>query len=243
MKVKNIKSFIEFYNSMQITTSMTTKSRLAQKESRNLSFKKNNSNLKDASKFSKLTQLQDEIKKLDCNLKDIATNLVFSDGNNNSEIMFIGEAPGAEEDRIGKPFKGEAGKLLDKMLGFIDLDRDRNFYISNILYWRPPGNRTPNLREIAICLPSVKKHIHIIKPKILILLGGVACKTLLNTKEGITKLRGKKLKYHDEQNQLEIDTRVLFHPAYLLRNPIEKKRVWNDLLEISDFITEKKIKV
>ena len=164
--------------------------------------------------------------------------MVFSDGNHDSNVMILGEAPGAQEDLIGKPFVGEAGKLLDKMLAFINLTRE-NFYISNMVFWRPPGNRTPNDQEISACLPITKRHIKIIKPKLLIFVGSIAAKTL-NSKDGITKLRGKKHIYLDNDNKLEINARAIFHPAYLLRNPIEK-RTWEDLLEIDEFIKINKI--
>ena len=143
--------------------------------------------------------------------------------------MLIGEAPGAEEDKTGKPFVGQAGKLLDKMLNFIGLERKKNFYITNIVFWRPPGNRTPNEQEIKICLPFVKKHIQIIKPQLIILLGNIAAKSILQTTEGITKIRGKNFFYIDDENNLKIEAIPIFHPAYLLRNPIEKKNVWEDL--------------
>ena len=155
--------------------------------------------------------------------------------------MLIGEAPGAEEDKTGKPFVGQAGKLLDKMLNFIGLERKKNFYITNIVFWRPPGNRTPNEQEIKICLPFVKKHNQIIKPQLIILLGNIAAKSILQTTEGITKIRGKNFFYIDEENNLKIEAIPIFHPAYLLRNPIEKKYVWEDLKKIYKVIKEKKI--
>tara|TARA_B100000963_G_C22603969_1_gene661545 strand:- start:876 stop:1556 length:681 start_codon:yes stop_codon:yes gene_type:complete len=187
-----------------------------------------------------LENLKSEVNALDCNLKEVATNLVFSDGNYNSSVMVLGEAPGANEDIEGKPFVGEAGKLLDKMLSYIDLNRD-NFYISNIVFWRPPGNRTPNDKEISICLPLTKKHIGIIKPKLLILVGSIAAKSLLHSKDGITKLRGREHFYKDEELNLKIPARAIFHPAYLFRNPIEKKRTWEDLLEIDELIKKENI--
>ena len=154
--------------------------------------------------------------------------------------MFIGEAPGANEDIEGKPFVGEAGKLLDKMLSFINLSRN-NIYITNMVFWRPPGNRTPNEKEISVCLPYTKKHIKIIKPKLLVFVGSIAAKNLLNSKEGITKIRGKKHIYEDKENDLKIEARAIFHPAYLMRNPIEKKTMWDDLLEIDEFINSNNI--
>ena len=246
MNVKNIKSFIEFYRFLDITNCISIKPRNS-KNSMNDNDPKNELNQKgiktSTSKMEKLDFLEtirNEALNLDCDLKDIATNLVFSDGNCNSNIMLLGEAPGAREDIEGKPFVGEAGQLLDKMLKFIDLTRD-NFYITNMVFWRPPGNRTPNDSEISICLPLTIKHIEIIKPKLLIFVGSIAAKTLLKSRDGITKLRGKEHFYIDEKNSLRIPARAIFHPAYLLRNPIEKKRTWNDLLEIDQFIKKKKI--
>ena len=122
-----------------------------------------------------INNLKSLILNLDCSLKDVATNLVLYDGNYDANIMFIGEAPGANEDIIGKPFVGDAGKLLDKMLSFINLSRD-NIYITNMVFWRPPGNRTPNDTEISVCLPYTKKHIKIIKPKLLVFVGSIAAK-------------------------------------------------------------------
>ena len=248
MKVKNIKSFIEFYKNLGTTTSITNTVRgnssdllyqgFAINELEKVpTIKKYNEN---QSKQKKLEILKSSAKDINCDLKDIATNLVFSDGNINSEIMLIGEAPGAEEDRKGKPFVGEAGKLLDKMLSFIDLNREKNFYITNILFWRPPGNRTPNSKEISLCLDSTIEHIKIIEPKLLILVGGIATKALLKSQEGITKLRG--ISHYYCYDESKIHTRAIFHPTYLLRNPIEKRRMWDDLLEIDNLILKNNIR-
>jgi len=251
MKVKNIKSFIEFYRFLQITTCMSQIPRNSDKSIKvffkkknkviTKTLKKENCQKKMNSRSECLEKLKNQIKALNCNLKEIATNLVFSDGNPNANIMLMGEAPGAKEDLIGKPFVGEAGQLLDKMLGCIELNRN-NFYISNMVFWRPPGNRTPNNDEISLCLPLAKKHISLVNPKLLILVGSIAAKNLLVSKDGITKLRGEEHIYRDDECNLEIPARAIFHPDYLLRNPIEKKRTWNDLLEIDAFITKNKIK-
>jgi len=245
MNVKNIKSFIEFYRFLNVTDCISVNPRnfkdsIITKDHPELLNNAKNVDYKEKSmnKSEFLKELKKEALKLDCDLKDIATNFVFSDGNENSKIMLLGEAPGAKEDLQGKPFVGEAGQLLDKMLSFIDLTRE-NFYISNMVFWRPPGNRTPSESEISLCLPITMKHISIIQPKLLILVGSIAAKTLLNTKEGITKLRGKNHYFFDKINNTKIATRAIFHPAYLLRNPIEKKRTWEDLLEIDDFISQK----
>ena len=137
----------------------------------------------------------EDLKKLiilncNCPLKKTAKNIVFSDGNPKANIMFIGEAPGEFEDKTGKPFKGEAGKLLDKMLQAIQLNRE-NVYLTNIIFWRPPGNRKPTEEEISACLPFVKKHINLINPKILVLVGATAARAILNIQTGITQIRGK----------------------------------------------------
>ena len=166
-----------------------------------------------------------------CLLKKNAHNTVFADGNPNSTIMLIGEAPGAEEDRQGVPFVGPAGKMLDRMLNAIELDRS-NTYITNILPWRPPGNRNPTNVEITACLPFLERHIAIVKPEIIILVGGTAAKTLLRRKEGIMRLRGKWMQYQGGSDMQEIPARALLHPAYLLRQPSQKRETWADLLEI-----------
>ncbi len=164
-----------------------------------------------------------------CELKKTATNIVFADGNPQAEIMIIGEAPGSEEDRQGKPFIGEAGKLLDKMLASIAINR-QNSYITNIILWRPPGNRTPTPEEIDMFEPIIKQHIRIIKPKIIATLGGTAAKTLTGNSDGILKQRGR---WHDYNNDGEkIPLLPMLHPAYLLRMPQQKKLAWEDLLSI-----------
>ena len=162
--------------------------------------------------------------------------MVFSDGNPESKIMLIGEAPGHDEDLQAKPFVGRSGKLLDKMLEAINLSRDK-VYIANIVPWRPPSNRKPTEDEIEICLPFIKKHIELIKPKALMLLGSTATYALFKNKEGISKIRGK---WKDlEINKLIIPTMPTFHPAFLLRQPGQKKYVWTDLKNLRDKINQK----
>lgn len=166
-------------------------------------------------------------------VKKTATNMVFADGNPNADIMLIGEAPGADEDRQGKPFVGASGQLLDKIIASIGLSRTNensydSVYVSNILNWRPPGNRTPTAQEIEISLPFIQKHIELVNPKFLILCGAVPGKSLLNSKETISKLRGKFHSYGgDNCNILALAT---YHPAYLLRTPAQKRAVWQDML-------------
>lgn len=164
-----------------------------------------------------------------CSLKSMAQSLVFSDGNPQADIMFVGEAPGRDEDIQGKPFVGRAGQLLDKMLNSIGLTRETT-YIANIVYWRPPGNRTPTPEESAACRPFIERQIELCNPKILVLLGGAAAKELLDTPQGILKLRGK---WQDIQiGQMTIPTLPTLHPAYLLRQPAQKRLAWQDLLSL-----------
>ncbi len=172
-----------------------------------------------------------------CALKATATRLVFADGNPAAKVMFIGEAPGADEDRQGKPFVGVSGQLLDRMLAWIGLDRT-SIYITNILFWRPPGNRQPTTAEIAACLPFVERHIALVAPKILVLVGGTSAKTLLNTQDGIIKLRGRWFDFTCPGVSTPIPTIPTFHPAYLLRTPSQKRGSWRDLLAIKTRLTE-----
>ena len=165
-----------------------------------------------------------------CALKRTAKNTVFSDGNPNSEIMLLGEAPGEEEDKQGVPFLGEAGLLLDKMLKAIDQNR-KNTYLSNIIFWRPPGNRKPTEEEVSICLPFVQKHIELVKPKILVLVGATAAKAIYGIETGITQVRGK-WKTIKLESGLEVSSIAIFHPAFLLRQPARKKEAWEDLKKI-----------
>lgn len=166
-----------------------------------------------------------------CNLKHGATQMVFCDGNPDADVMLIGEAPGEEEDKQGKPFVGRSGQLLDKMLLAIGLDRT-SVYIANIVPWRPPGNRQPSSEEITACLPFIEHHILLKKPKFLLLLGGVATKSLLKTHEGIMSLRGKWLDYtppHAPKDMVPVRLLPTYHPAFLLRSPGQKVYAWEDL--------------
>lgn len=162
-------------------------------------------------------------------LRETATNLVFSDGVAGAPVMVIGEAPGAEEDRLGKPFVGASGQLLDRMFASIGMSRTRDLYITNILPFRPPGNRTPTDAEIALFLPFVARHIALAKPRLLVLAGAVAAKGLLQSREGITRLRGRWHQVSILGDQV-LKAMPTLHPAYLLRNPIAKRDAWADLL-------------
>lgn len=170
-------------------------------------------------------------------IKKTATNFVFSDGHASAKVMLVGEAPGADEDRMGKPFVGVSGQLLDKILACIGLDRtsedpDTGIYISNILNWRPPGNRTPTPQEMDISLPFIEKHIVLADPDILILSGGVAAKTVLHSSESISKMRGQKHVFAPQtlSIQKQIPVVATYHPSYLLRTPSQKSKVWQDML-------------
>jgi DNA polymerase len=160
-----------------------------------------------------------------CGLRVTAKNLVFADGNPQSRLMLVGEAPGGDEDRIGKPFVGRSGQLLDRMLAAIGLDRT-GVYIANIVPWRPPGNRTPTPQEVAICRPFIEKQIELADPDILVCLGGPSAQTLLSIKEGILKTRGRWFPY--QTGRREIRAFATLHPAYLLRQPLQKRLAWRD---------------
>lgn len=173
--------------------------------------------------FSSLDELKQAVLNLDFPLRKTAKHTVFSDGNPSASIMIIGEAPGQDEDEQGKPFVGQSGKLLNAMLASVGLKRN-DTYISNILFWRPPGNRTPSAEEIAFCMPYVEQHVRLVHPKVLLLLGGVAVKSILNTSESISRLRGSRNTY------LGINTIATFHPAYLLRSPGQKAIAFRDFI-------------
>ena len=183
-----------------------------------------------AKKASTLEELKEAIFRLDgCPLKETATNMVFGNGNPHARLMIIGEAPGAEEDKQGLPFVGASGHLLDLMLASIGLNRSE-VYITNILPWRPPGNRKPSEAETALFTPFVRRHIALIKPDVLLLLGGSAVSALMNTNAGITKTRGHWMSYTD--GNITVDVMASFHPAFLLRTPAQKKYAWRDLLAV-----------
>jgi len=167
----------------------------------------------------------------DCPLKKTATRTVFIDGNPAAPVMFIGEAPGADEDRIGKPFVGRAGQLLDRMLAAIGLDRT-GVQITNVIYWRPPGNRKPTTAEIAACLPFVLRHIALANPRVLALCGGTAASALLPVSDGITRLRGRWFDLAVPGLDRPVPTLPMFHPAFLLRTPERKREAWRDLLAL-----------
>jgi uracil-DNA glycosylase len=183
-----------------------------------------------------LAELRDVLEKFDgCGLKATATRLVFSDGAPDASIMLVGEGPGGDEDRIGRPFVGRAGQLLDRMLAAIELDRAQ-VYIANVVPWRPPGNRTPTLQETAICLPFIRRQIELVAPRILVCLGASSSQTLLGLKEGITRTRGQWYDY--PLGEGSIKALPMLHPAYLLRQPVQKRAAWRDLRTLARAMKE-----
>ena len=204
-------------------------------------YKKNNKNNAPKNKLNQLEELRKRINAIkNCDLKKNATNLVFSDGNPFAKIMIVGEGPGANEDKEGKPFVGRAGKLLDKMLAAIKLNR-KNVYISNVVNFRPPMNRRPTDEEIKKYLPFLNKHIELINPKILLLLGSTALNALIGNEVVISKARGKWTNKKFGESTVQII--ASFHPAFLMRQPDQKKHAWEDLKMIRKKISELKIKL
>ncbi|GAB5457195.1 MAG: uracil-DNA glycosylase [Henriciella sp.] len=177
-----------------------------------------------------------------CPLKALCEKTVVYDGTEGAPVMVIGEGPGGQEDRLGLPFVGKAGQLLDKMLAAIHLDRKTNTFITNVNYWRPPGNRNPEADELAVCRPFVDRMIDLAQPKILIASGGVAVKSLLNTKQGIMRLRGTE-QVLETPGGSSVPMIPMLHPAYLLRRPQDKSRAWRDLLLVQTRLEEMGIEV
>ncbi len=181
-------------------------------------------------------------------IKKTATQMVFSDGNPNARVMVVGEAPGADEDRMGLPFVGASGQLLDKIFAAIGLarnaeDLEKAVYISNVINWRPPGNRTPSPAEIDVSMPFIERHIALVKPKVLILCGGISAKALLASGESISKLRGRFHDYRPLTEGIASDPSIIpaiatYHPAYLLRTSLQKKSVWADMLMLREFLEQ-----
>lgn len=171
-------------------------------------------------------------------LKRTSTQMVFADGNPNAKIMLIGDVAGTDEDRLGRPFAGLGGQLFDKMMAAIGLSREHTIYISNIINWRPPGGRTPTDAEFALSLPFAKRHIELVNPDILIYVGGVAAKELLQTKQSINKLRGRWIDYQTPSLAKPILSMAILHPQYLLQTPAEKAQAWADLLRLKAKLQE-----
>lgn len=202
----------------------------------------NNQQVRSAMMLSAQAKSIDELRQaLDsfegCILKKTATNLVLSDGPENAKLMLVGEAPGAEEDRQGLPFVGPSGQLMNAVLGSVGIAREEVMF-SNTVFWRPPGNRTPTAQEAAVCKPFIERLIEIVDPKILICVGAPSAHTLLGETQGISRLRGKWFSFQTPNLSHPIDAIALFHPAYLLRTPIKKRDVWNDIRMIKRKLDE-----
>jgi len=188
-----------------------------------------------AASATTLAELQAALEAFDgCGLKRTAANTVFADGVAHAPVMLIGEAPGRDEDRVGKPFVGRAGQLLDKMLASIGLDRKTNAYITNVINWRPPDNRDPSPEEAAACLPFLRRHIELARPQVIILLGAVAARHVVGVSDGIMKLRGRWMDYRVGEDMVPLMPTL--HPAYLLRQPAHKKLAWRDLQSVRNKI-------
>lgn len=171
-------------------------------------------------------------------LKRTATQMVFADGAPDAKVMLIGEAPDADEDRAGRPFVGARGQLLDRMLASIGLSREKNVYITNLANWYPPGNRTLTAAEIALSLPFAQRHIELVKPAVVVYVGGIAAKALLDVKQPVTSLRGKWKQHSSEGLASPIPALALFHPDYLMATPAQKSLAWADLLMLKDKLKE-----
>ena len=185
-----------------------------------------------AERAQTLAELETAVRSFEgCHLKRTATNTVFADGNPAAAVMIVGEAPGADEDRIGRPFVGRAGQLLDRMLAAIGLDRS-SAYITNVLFWRPPGNRKPTPDEIAACLPFLWRHIALAHPKVVVMAGGTSASTLLGRSEGIMRLRGRWFDLPVPGLAAPVPALATFHPSFLLRTPARKGDAWADLLSL-----------
>ncbi len=233
--MKNIKKKI--YHKL-INNDLTYNSKsLVRYEKNNIEYTRN----VNKNKISQLEKLKSKINSIkNCDLKNHATNMVFADGNPHAKIMVIGEGPGANEDKEGKPFVGRAGKLLDKMLEAIKLNR-KNVYISNVVNFRPPMNRKPSDEEINRYLPFLYKHIEIVNPKILLLLGSTALNALIGNEIVISKARGKWM--NKKIGNVSLEVIASFHPAFLMRQPDQKKYAWEDLKMIKKKISYLKIKL
>ena len=197
---------------------------------------------KIASSASNLVELKMAVSNFEnCGLKKMATNTVFADGNPDAKIMVIGEAPGNNEDLQGIPFCGDSGKLLDEAFKAINLERSKDYYITNVIFWRPPGNRPPTNEELAICRPFVERHMALLNPEILILVGSSAMNSVLQTEEKISNIRGKIINFAPKFLTKSIPTMTIFHPSYLMRQPTKKKLAWLDFLKLEKFLIDSNI--
>ncbi len=187
-----------------------------------------------------LEELRKAVENFDgCNLKKMATNTVFCDGNPNSKVMVIGEAPGNHEDLQGIPFCGDSGKVLDDMFRAINMRRADNFYITNVIFWRPPGNRRPTDEELAICRPFVERHIQLLNPDVIVLVGATSMAAILGITDPISSIRGNFMDYSPPFLSRTIKSFAIFHPSYLMRQSAKKKIAWADMLALEQFLQNK----
>ena len=192
---------------------------------------------KSAAAAKTLPELRKAVENFDgCNLKKMATNTVFCDGNPTSKVMVIGEAPGNHEDLQGIPFCGDSGKVLDDMFRAINMTRAENFYITNVIFWRPPGNRRPTDEELAICRPFVERHIELLNPDVLVLVGATSMTAILGIKDPVTQIRGRLMDFAPKFLPRKIKTFTIFHPSYLMRQSSKKKVAWQDMLALEQFL-------
>jgi uracil-DNA glycosylase family 4 len=192
---------------------------------------------KMAADAKNLAELRLAVENFDgCNLKKMATNTVFCDGNPNSKVMVIGEAPGNHEDLQGIPFCGDSGKVLDAMFKAINMTREENLYITNVIFWRPPGNRRPTDEELAICKPFVERHIQLVNPEVIILVGATAMSAIVGINDPISGVRGKFMDFSPKFLLRTIKTFAIFHPSYLMRQSTKKKLAWLDMLNLEKFL-------
>ena len=210
----------------------------------NIQNKQNSTSRTIAESCDNILDLIKKIKEFDgCNLKQIANNTVAGDGCIDSEILLIGEAPGEQEDKYGVPFCGPSGELLSSMLSAIGLKRDKNFFVTNTIFWRPPANRKPTNEELAICLPFIEKIISIINPKVIIAVGSVAATNITGLNHNMQQFRNSDIAYINQYLTNPVKTFVIYHPAFLLRSPLNKKNAWFDLLNIEQFLKSTNIKL
>lgn len=188
-----------------------------------------------------LDELRAAVESFDgCDLKKTANKTVFADGNPDKKLLLIGEAPGADEDIRGIPFCGMSGQVLDKVLNSVGFDRENGFYITNTIFWRPPGNRKPTPEELAICAPFLEKHVALAAPKMIVLVGATAVQAILKDNSPMTKMRGKFYEYKNAYMTEPAQVMVTYHPSYLMRAGLNKRHAWNDMLALQDFMAANK---
>ncbi len=255
-KITTVESFIKpHFSTNEAISTLATQANLAKKSLQNpitnfvaegseQKFISLNEIVAQAKKLAQaaknLSELRQAVEKFDgCNLKKMATNTVFCDGNSNSKVMVIGEAPGNNEDLQGIPFCGDSGKVLDDMFRAINMTRAENFYITNVIFWRPPGNRRPTEEELAICRPFVERHIQLLNPEVIVLVGATAMAAVLGINDPISSVRGKFMDFSPQFLSRKIKSFVVFHPSYLMRQSAKKKLAWSDMLALEQFLENK----